>query len=116
MTRRYNVHEALDCIFDHDTDKEEESQEIDSKEALEEEVSEVENDAEYDPDKKEESSDKEEDPAEVLVTFQLKHGNWSWISSPPERRGWLSSENVIRKTPGSTRCALSWVDDIKSCF
>lgn len=39
---------ALDYIFDHDTDEEEESQETDSKEDLEEDVPVAEDDTEYD--------------------------------------------------------------------
>ncbi|XP_070773707.1 piggyBac transposable element-derived protein 4-like [Enoplosus armatus] len=107
MAKRYTPREALDFIFDHDSDQEERSQ-VESEEALEEEVSEVEEDTEYNPE--------EEDPAEVVVSFWSKNGNFSWMSSPPERRGQLPSETVIRMTPGPTRYVISRVDDIKSCF
>lgn len=120
MTKRYTVCEALDHIFDPDTGEEERGHETDREDALEEEVSEVEDNTEYDPGKEttdvEQSSDEEEGPAEVVVTFRSKNGNLSWSSSPPERRGRLSAENVIRMTPGPTRYAISQVDGIKSCF
>ncbi|XP_070993089.1 uncharacterized protein [Oncorhynchus clarkii lewisi] len=98
----------------------ERSQESDSEDALEKEVSEVEDNTEYDPDQEttdvEQSSDEDEGPAEVVVTFRSKNGNLSWSSSTPERRGQLSTENVIRMTPGPMRYAISRVDDIKFGF
>lgn len=110
--------EASDYIFDHDTDEEGRGEENDSEDAFEEEVSEDDYDTEYDPDEEttdgEQSSDEEDAPA--VVTFQSKNGTLSWHSSPPERRGRLSAENVIKMTPGPTRYAISRVDDIKSCF
>jgi hypothetical protein len=88
----------------HETGEEERDQETDSEDALEEEVSEVEENTEYDPEQEttdvEHSSDEEEGPAEVVGTFRSNNGNISWSSSPPERRGRLSAENVIRVTPG----------------
>ena len=61
-----------------------------------------------------ESSDEAEGPAEV--TFHSKNGNISLSSSPPEVRGRLSAEIVIRMTQGPTRYAISRIDNIKSCF
>ncbi len=57
-----------------------------------------------------------EGPAEVDVTFWSKDGNLSWSSSPTEKKGRLSTENVIKMTPGLTKYATSRIEDIKSCF
>ncbi len=54
--------------------------------------------------------------AEVDVTFWSKDGNLSWSSSPTEKKGRLSTENVIKMTPGLTKYATSRIEDIKSCF
>ncbi len=40
----------------------------------------------------------------------------SWSSSPTEKKGRLSTENVIKMTPGLTKYATSRIEDIKSCF
>ena len=67
-------------------------------------MSEVEDNTEYDPDQEttnvEPSIDEEERAAEIVVTSWSKNGNLSWSSSPSERRGRLSAENVIRVSPG----------------
>lgn len=99
----------MNLIFDHDSDQEEGSQ-VDSEEALEEEVSEVEDDTKYNPEKKDSDTD-EEDPAEAVVSFQSKNTSLSWMSSPPERRGRVPSENVIRMTPGPTHYVIypQWI-------
>ncbi len=55
-------------------------------------------------------------PAEVDVTFWSKDGNLSWSSSPTEKKGRLSTENVIKMTPGLTKYATSRIEDIQSCF
>ncbi len=55
----------------------------------------------------EEQSSDFEGPAEVDVTFWSKDGNLSWSSSPTEKKGRLSTENVIKMTPGLTKYATS---------
>ncbi len=37
----------------------------------------------------------------------------SWSSSPAEKKGRLSTENVIKMTPGLTKYATSRIEDIK---
>ncbi len=64
----------------------------------------------------EEQSSDFEGQAEVDVTFWSKDGNLSWSSSPTEKKGRLSTENVIKMTPGLTKYATSRIEDIKSCF
>ncbi len=64
----------------------------------------------------EEQSSDFEGPAEVDVTFWSKDGNLSWLSSPTEKKGRLSTENVIKMTPGLTIYATSRIEDIKSCI
>ncbi len=54
--------------------------------------------------------------AEVDVTFWSKDGHLSWSSSLTEKKGRLSTENVIKMTPGLTKYATSRIEDIKSCF
>ncbi|XP_063049276.1 piggyBac transposable element-derived protein 4-like [Engraulis encrasicolus] len=94
MSKRYSVHEALDHIFANDgvPEDREESE-------AEEDVSEDEDVVEYDPEQ-DQTSD-EEDPdvtdaqAEVFKAL---------------------AENILRKTPGPTRYAVSRAQDIKSAF
>ncbi len=62
----------------------------------------------------EEQSSDFEGQAEVDVTFWSKDGNLSWSSSPTEKKGRLSTENVIKMTPGLTKYATSRIEDIKS--
>ncbi len=64
----------------------------------------------------EEQSSDFEGQAEVDVTFWSKDGNLSWSSSPTEKKGRLSTENVKKMTPGLTKYATSRIEDIKSCF
>ncbi len=64
----------------------------------------------------EEQSSDFEGQAKVDVQFWSKDGNLSWSSSPTEKKGRLSTENVIKMTPGLTKYATSRIEDIKSCF
>ncbi len=64
----------------------------------------------------EEQSSDFEGQAEVDVTFWSKDGNLFWSSSPTEKKGRLSTENVIKMTPGLTKYATSRIEDIKSCI
>ncbi len=51
----------------------------------------------------------------LILRAQLKL-MLSWSSSPTEKKGRLSTENVIKMTPGLTKYATSRIEDIKSCF
>ena len=103
MAKRYSVHEALEFIFDCDNDQEE----ADSAETLEEEVSETEDDTTQR--RKTLTPMRKKTQLKLRSPFRSINRTFSWMPSPPERRGWLSSEDVIIMTPGPTQYAISWV-------
>ena len=85
---------ALEFIFDHDSE-------------IEEDVSEDEDHLELNSD----SNDSDFEPDEGIAipippskTFTLKNGKIQWSSSPNMRQAKLSAENIIKTVPGPTRC------------
>ncbi len=125
MVKKLSLQEVLDHITDQENSGsiagiEEETTEDESysedalQDILEEEN--ITEQAENLATTEEEQSSDFEGPAEVDVTFWSKDGNLSWSSSPTEKKGRLSTENVIKMTPGLTKYATSRIEDIKSCF
>ncbi len=125
MAKKLSLQEVLDHITDQENSGsiagiEEETTEDESysedalQDILEEEN--ITEQAENLATTEEEQSSDFEGPAEVDVTFWSKDGNLSWSSSPTEKKGRLSRENVIKMTPGLTKYATSRIEDIKSCF
>ncbi len=125
MAKKLSLQEVLDHITDQENSGsiaglEEETTEDESysedalQDILEEEN--ITEQAENLATTEEERSSDFEGPAEVDVTFWSKDGNLSWSSSPTEKKGRLSTENVIKMTPGLTKYATSRIEDIKSCF
>ncbi len=125
MAKKLSLQEVLDHITDQENSGsiagiEEETTEDESysedalQDILEEEN--ITEQAENLATTEEEQSSDFEGPAEVDVTFWSKDGNLSWSSSPTEKKGRLSTENVIKMTPGLTKYATSRIEDIKSCF
>ncbi len=125
MVKKLSLQEVLDHITDQENSGsiagiEEETTEDESysedalQDILEEEN--ITEQAENLATTEEEQSSDFEGQAEVDVTFWSKDGNLSWSSSPTEKKGRLSTENVIKMTPGLTKYATSRIEDIKSCF
>ncbi len=125
MAKKLSLQEVLDHITDQENSGsiagiEEETTEDESysedalQDILEEEN--ITEQAENLATTEEEQSSDFEGQAEVDVTFWSKDGNLSWSSSPTEKKGRLSTENVIKMTPGLTKYATSRIEDIKSCF
>ncbi len=109
-----------DILIDHITDQENSEEETTEDESYREDalqdILEEENiteQAENLATTEEEQSSDFEGPAEVDVTFWSKDGNLSWSSSPTEKKGRLSTENVIKMTPGLTKYATSRIEDMK---
>ncbi len=112
MAKKLSLQEVLDHITDQENSGsiagiEEETTEDESysedalQDILEEEN--ITEQAENLATTEEEQSSDFEGPAEVDVTFWSKDGNLSWSSSPTEKKGRLSTENVIKMTPGLTK-------------
>ncbi len=125
MAKKLSLQEVLDHITDQENSGsiagiEEETTEDESysedalQDILEEEN--ITEQAENLATTEEEQSSDFEGQAEVDVTFWSKDGNLSWSSSLTEKKGRLSTENVIKMTPGLTKYATSRIEDIKSCF
>ncbi len=126
MAKKLSLQEVLDHITDQENSGsiagiEEETTEDESysedalQDILEEEN--ITEQAENLATTEEEQSSDFEGQAEVDVTFWSKDENLSWSSSPTERqKGRLSTENVIKMTPGLTKYATSRIEDIQSCF
>ncbi len=125
MAKKLSLQEVLDHITDQENsgsiagiDEETTEDESYSEDALQHILEEenITEQAENLATTEEEQSSDFEGPAEVDVTFWSKDGNFSWSSSPTEKKGRLSTENVIKMTPGLTKYATSRIEDIKSCF
>ncbi len=108
MAKKLSLQEVLDHITDQENSEEEKTED----ESYSEDILEEENLATTE----EEQSSDFEGQAEVDVTFWSKDGNLSWSSSPTEKKGRLSTENVIKMTPGLTKYATSRIEDIQSCL
>ncbi len=124
MAKKLSLQEVLDHITDQENSGsiagiEEETTEDESysedalQDILEEEN--ITEQAENLATTEEEQSSDFEGQAEVDVTFWSKDGNLSWSSSPTEKKGRLSTENVIKMTPGLTKYATSRIEDIVLC-
>ncbi len=128
MAKKLSLQEVLDHITDQENSGsiagiEEETTEDESySEDASEDILEEENiteQAENLATTEEEQSSDFEGQAEVDVTFWSKDGNLSWSSSPTKKKGRLSTENVIKMTPGLTKYATSRIEDINhasTCF
>ncbi len=119
MAKKLSLQKVLDHITDQENSEEETTEDESYREDALQDILEEENiteQAENLATTEEEQSSDFEDPAEVDVTFWSKDGNLSWSSSPTEKKGRLSTENVIKMTPGLTKYATSRIEDIKSCF
>ncbi len=119
MAKKLSLQEVLDHITDQENSEEETTEDESYSEDALQDILEEENiteQAENLATTEEEQSSDFEGQAEVDVTFWSKDGNLSWSSSPTEKKGRLSTENVIKMTPGLTKYATSRIEDIKSCF
>ncbi len=119
MAKKLSLQEVLDHFTDQENSEEETTEDESYSEDALQDILEEENiteQAENLATTEEEQSSDFEGPAEVDVTFWSKDGNLSWSSSPTEKKGRLSTENVIKMTPGLTKYATSRIEDIKSCF
>ncbi len=119
MAKKLSLQEVIDHITDQENSEEETTEDESYSEDALQDILEEENiteQAENLATTEEEQSSDFEGPAEVDVTFWSKDGNLSWSSSPTEKKGRLSTENVIKMTPGLTKYATSRIEDIKSCF
>ncbi len=125
MAKKLSLQEVLDHITDQENsgsiagiEEETTEDESNSEDALQDILEEenITEQAENLATTEEEQSSDFEGQAEVDVTFWSKDGNLSWSSSPTEKKGRLSTENVIKMTPGLTKYATSRIEDIKSCF
>ncbi len=119
MAKKLSLQEVLDHITDQENSEEETTEdESYSQDALQDILEEenITEQAENLATTEEEQSSDFEGPAEVDVTFWSKDGNLSWSSSPTQKKGRLSTENVIKMTPVLTKYATSRIEDIKSCF
>lgn len=105
-SKRFTVQEALEIIFDRDSE-------------VEEDVSEDEDHSELNSDSHDSDSESDEEiaiPLPPSQTFMSKNGEMQWSSSPNMCQAKLSAENIIKTTPGPTRMAVTHVKDIKSTF
>ncbi len=119
MAKKLSLQEVLDHITDQENSEEETTEDESYSEDALQYILEEENiteQAENLATTEEEQSSDFEGPAEVDVTFWSKDRNLSWSSSPAEKKGRLSTENIIKMTPGLTKYATSRIEDIKSCF
>ncbi len=119
MAKKLSLQEVLDHITDQENSEEETTEDESYSEDALQDILEEENiteQAENLATTEEEQSSDFEGQAEVDVTFWSKDGNLSWSSSPTEKKGRLSTENVIKMTPGLKKYATSRIEDIKSCF
>ncbi|XP_041864774.1 piggyBac transposable element-derived protein 4-like [Melanotaenia boesemani] len=113
MSKRFTVDEVIDYIFSHQSNIED----IELSET-EEDVSEEEDNLQYDPEQEDESVG-EEDPAvsdAESEVFKSKRGDMAWSSSPYDTHSRAPTENIIKRTPGPTRFAVSHAHDIKTTF
>ncbi len=108
-----NGEEALQEFLDHITDQENSEEETTEDESYSEDalqdILEEENiteQAENLATTEEEQSSDFEGQAEVDVTFWSKDGNLSWSSSPTEKKGRLSTENVKDDTRVDKICHI----------
>uniref|UniRef100_A0A9J8C7C7 PiggyBac transposable element-derived protein domain-containing protein n=1 Tax=Cyprinus carpio carpio TaxID=630221 RepID=A0A9J8C7C7_CYPCA len=89
---------------------------------LSDEASETEDDTEFDPDyhstDEEESEEESEVTADTEMAYKSKNGNISWTSKTPSQRqrGRIPAHRIIRMTPGPTRLACAYAEDIRSTF
>ncbi len=119
MAKKLSLQEVLDHITKQENSEEETTEdESYSQDALQDLLEEenITEQAENLATAEEEQSSDFEGQAEVDVTFWSKDGNLSRSSSPTEKKGRLSTENVIKMTPGLTKYATSRIEDRKSCF
>ncbi len=119
MVKKLSLQEVLDHFTDQENSEEETTEDESYSEDALQDILEEENiteQAENLATTEEEQSSDFEGQAEVDVTFWSKDGNLSWSSSPTEKKCRLSTENVIKMTPGLTKYATSRIEDIKSCF
>lgn len=85
-------------------------------------VSEEQDDSKFQPRDKDTSdkSDEEITGAEAASvpgeTYRSKSGHISWSAVSPGLHGRATAENVTKMTPGITRCAVTRIRDIKTCF
>ncbi|XP_056155945.1 piggyBac transposable element-derived protein 4-like [Lampris incognitus] len=115
MSKRFfTAREALDHIF------EEGDQALGERDQaeIEEDVSEDKDDVEYVPEHDEDTSDEEVglDEREQQEVFMSRNGKMAWSKIPYETKGRAQAQNIIRMTPGPTRFAVSYVQDIKTAF
>ncbi len=96
-SKMMTVQKALEVIFDHDSE-------------IEEDVSEDEDYLELNSD----SNDSDFEPDEGIAipippskTFMSKNGEIQWSSSPNMRQAKLSAENIIKTVPGPTGMAVT---------
>lgn len=98
--------EALELIFDHDSEIEEDV----SKDEDHVDVNSKSDDCDYEPNEE----------AAIHIpprkAFASKNGEIQWSSSPNMTEAKLSAENIIMTVPGPTRMAVTCVTDIKSGF
>lgn len=113
MARRYTAQETLEYLLQA-SDNEEFS--------IPDDTSDIEEDLEAEPDfQMTEDQPSEEDSGEEGPegdpSFLSKNGEILWSSSPPPQTpGRARGEEIMRKTPGPTRYAISRAEDIKSTF
>jgi len=93
MARRKNLSEAELQAFIQASDSEESVSEYEKHTSEESESEQSDNDA----------ADTEQ-TTRALQYISSKDGKIQWMFTPFQQRGRLSAENVIRKTPGVTRC------------